>query len=270
MAKIVNLDEGSKNSKASSAVKIFENEFFGNVKVILRGREPWFVGRDIALILGYSNTNDAINTHVDDSDRELVQLSDIQDPRVSLPSNQKGSKIVIINESGLYSLILSSRLESAKRFKRWVTSEVLPSIREYGIYSMIKKNSDELRLTEMELSVREKEISLKELEILERLGSRVTIPEYKQIVDHYIMERITGDSNAIPLPELAEQTYSAEEIGQMVGGLSANMVGRIANKHGLKTPEYGKVFLDKSRHSNKEVQTFRYFKNVVDKIKEFI
>lgn len=271
MAKVDILGESTSKADASQVVKVFENLEFGKIRAMVINEEPWFVGKDVAEILGYANTRQAIQVNVDEYDSMLIQLSDLQESLSDrLPDHMKGTKIIIINESGLYSLILRSEKPEAKRFKRWVTSEILPSIRKIGSYVMTKENPEELKFKEKELSVKEREISLKELEILERLGNRVTIPEYKQIVDHYIMERITGNSNAIPLPELVEQTYSAEEIGQMVGGLSANMVGRIANKYGLKTSEYGKVFLDKSRHSNKEVQTFRYFKNVVDKIKEFV
>lgn len=137
MPNIKSFDESAKNSNALS-VEFFSNGTFGEIKVIIRNDEPWFVGREIATILGYTNTNDAINSHVDSLDKEMIQLSDIQDPRVSLPSHMKGSKVVIINESGLYSLILSSKLESAKEFKLWITREVLPSIRRTGHYSVRK------------------------------------------------------------------------------------------------------------------------------------
>ena len=93
-----------------------------------------FVGKDVATILGYANTKKAIIDHVDKGDKQVMQLVDIQQGHETLPSNMVGSKVVIINESGLYSLILSSKLPSAKRFKRWVTSEVLPQIRKTGGY----------------------------------------------------------------------------------------------------------------------------------------
>lgn len=134
------LDEGSKNSRASSVVKIFENPEFGKVRTVIINDEPWFVGNDIAIILGYKYPKDAIRDNVDEEDKCIVQLSDIQDGELnSLPDNMKGSKIVIINESGLYSLILRSEKPEAKRFKRWITSEVLPSIRKTGGYSIKKE-----------------------------------------------------------------------------------------------------------------------------------
>ncbi|WP_288795483.1 phage antirepressor [uncultured Megamonas sp.] len=105
---------------------IFKNEQFGEIRTIVKNDEIWFVGKDVATALGYSNPSNAVVTHVDDDDKTtyLNQVSG---------SNYK-SKTAIINESGLYSLVLSSKLPTAKKFKRWVTLEVLPSIRKHGGY----------------------------------------------------------------------------------------------------------------------------------------
>lgn len=107
-------------------LKIFENEEFGQVRTINIDGEPWFVGKDVAKILGYKDTSDAMRRHVDDEDKLTRCFTD---------SGQK-RELYIINESGLYSVILSSKLPSAKRFKRWVTSEVLPAIHKTGSYEM--------------------------------------------------------------------------------------------------------------------------------------
>jgi prophage antirepressor-like protein len=118
-------------------IQIFKNNQFGSIRVTEIEGKPYFVGKDIAIILGYANTEQAIRQHVDDEDRILVQLSDIQDPLIStpLPDHMKGSKIGLITESGVYSLIFGSTLPKAKEFKKWVTSEVLPSIRKHGMYA---------------------------------------------------------------------------------------------------------------------------------------
>lgn len=113
----------------SNEIKVFENTEFGSVRGIEINGEPWLVGKDVAKILGYSNTRDAISKHVDDEDKGVAKcdtLGGVQD-------------LTIINESGLYSLILSSKLPKAKRFKHWITSEVLPSIRKTGSYSIQQK-----------------------------------------------------------------------------------------------------------------------------------
>lgn len=105
-------------------LKIFENPAFGKVRIIQQNGEPWFIGKDVAEILGYSNTPKAIRDHVDDEDKlaERIVLSG------------QNREVAIINESGLYSLILSSKMPKAKEFKRWVTAEVLPAIRKTGGY----------------------------------------------------------------------------------------------------------------------------------------
>lgn len=113
--------------------KAFQNDKFGNVRVVLIGatQEPYFVGKDVAEALGYTNTSDAIATHVEDEDKMQIAFHDLK--KYGLTGfGTKGTQI--INESGLYSLILSSKLSSAKEFKRWVTSDVIPSIREHGAY----------------------------------------------------------------------------------------------------------------------------------------
>lgn len=107
-------------------VQVFQNEQFGQMRTVFQKGEPWFVGKDIAKHLGYTNTRKALSDHVDVEDKnDGVTIRD------SIGRNQK---VVVINESGLYSLILSSKLPTAKKFKRWVTSEVLPAIRKTGKY----------------------------------------------------------------------------------------------------------------------------------------
>lgn len=107
-------------------LQVFNNAEFGSVRSIMVNDEPYFVGKDVADILGYADPNKAIAMHVDEDDK----LND----KTASSLGQRGGWL--INESGLYSLILSSKLPSAKRFKRWVTSEVLPVIRKHGLYAM--------------------------------------------------------------------------------------------------------------------------------------
>ena len=107
-------------------IQVFENEEFGKVRTTEVNGQPYFVGKDVAEILGYADTNKAIAMHVDEEDK----LND----KTALSLEQRGGWL--INESGLYSLILTSKLPKAKAFKRWVTSEVLPSIRKHGLYAV--------------------------------------------------------------------------------------------------------------------------------------
>lgn len=108
----------------SENIKIFNNAEFGEIRIMLIDDDPWFVGKDIAAALGYKDTVNALKAHVDEQDKAGWRIT-----------TQFGEKeTTIINESGLYSLIFSSKLESAQRFKHWVTHEVLPSIRKHGMY----------------------------------------------------------------------------------------------------------------------------------------
>ena len=109
-------------------LQIFQSEEFGTIRTVTIDNEPWFVGKDVAGILGYANQNEAIQDHVDEDDKLNSKTLSSQD----LELGQRGGWL--INESGLYSLVLGSKLESARRFKRWITSEVLPAIRKTGGY----------------------------------------------------------------------------------------------------------------------------------------
>lgn len=106
-------------------IKIFENPEFGQVRTVMIDGEPWFVGKDVAVALGYEKPTDTVRKHVDEEDRGISKME--------TPSGTQ--ETTIINESGLYALILRSKLESAKKFKRWVTAEVLPAIRKTGTYA---------------------------------------------------------------------------------------------------------------------------------------
>ncbi len=119
-------------------VKVFESGEFGRIRTLEIGGEPWFVGKDVAEALGYEKARNAIANHVDEEDKKgaLIQGGPGGDQTMT-----------IINESGLYSLIMLSRLDSAKRFKRWVTSEVLPAIRKTGAYSVSVKEARQRELT---------------------------------------------------------------------------------------------------------------------------
>lgn len=116
-----------------SELKIFNNEEFGKIRTVTIDNEPWFVGKDVAVILGYSNPQKALRDHVDEEDRTLNDSFTVN-----------GTKGILINESGLYGLILSSKLPNAKKFKHWVTAEVLPVLRKTGRYNLQQPQGKEL------------------------------------------------------------------------------------------------------------------------------
>lgn len=118
-----------------SELMIFQNPEFGSIRTVEVNGEPWMVGKDVALALGYSDTSDALKKHVDSEDKLTRRFAD----------SGQNREMYIINESGLYSLVLSSKLPGAKKFRRWVTSEVLPSIRRTGGYQIPKDYPSALR-----------------------------------------------------------------------------------------------------------------------------
>lgn len=107
-------------------IQIFKNPLFGEVRIVVINDEPWFVGKDVALALGYAKPENALSTHVDEEDKTITLIQ-------GTGSNYK-SNTTIINESGMYSLVFGSRLKTAKEFKHWVTSDVLPTLRKTGSY----------------------------------------------------------------------------------------------------------------------------------------
>ena len=126
-----------------SNLQIFENEEFGEIRTVTIDNEPWFVGKDVAIALGYKNTKDALATHVENCDKIMGSQNATPSIKDSMGREQRPTWI---NESGLYALIFGSKLDSAKRFKRWVTSEVLPSIRKTGGYQKPMSPEEMMRI----------------------------------------------------------------------------------------------------------------------------
>lgn len=115
-------------------IQLFNSPEFGQIRTIIDNDGIYFVGKDVAEILGYANTRDALNSHVDEEDKQVLTSQN------TTLENIPNRGLTVINESGLYSLVLSSKLPSAKRFKRWVTSEVLPALRRQGGYMLANAN----------------------------------------------------------------------------------------------------------------------------------
>lgn len=252
-------------------LQIFTNEQFGGMRTLAKGKEILFVGKDVAAALGYKNTKDAIATHVDEEDKCLIQRSEITTFENSItkdifPIEFVGGDIpnrglTFINESGVYALIFGSKLPQAKAFKRWITHEVIPSIRKTGGYnvSLVKEKEIEARLNNSRARIASE---------FRKIAEKTDIPEYKHICQQKAAEVLSGVP-LLPMEEAKEITYSATDIGKMLG-VSANKIGTLANKHNMKTPQYGKYFYSKSEHSCKEVETFRYYECAVAKFREIL
>ena len=168
----------------------FKHEEFGEIRTLNIGGEPWFVGKDIAVALGYSAPRNAIQAHVDNEDKTtaLIQCT----------GSEYKSNAVIINESGLYSLILSSKLTSAKKFKRWVTSEVLPSLRKHGAYftaeTLHKTMSDPRELAKLLTILADEQEKRRKLEEENAFLS----------VKANYYDRILQSKNSVPVTQIAK------------------------------------------------------------------
>lgn len=246
-----------------NALKIFENSEFGKIQVIERNGEPWFIGKEVAEILGYKDTADALKKHVDEEDKQFFKVGET--PTLKIKSNYGA---YIINESGLYSLVLSSKLEKAKAFKRWVTSEVLPAIRKTGSYgTAIKEKEVEAKLNNSRARLNNSRARM--AAIILKCAEKTKSETYKEICNKNAVNVLNG-KEIMPMLPTEELTLSAKEVGEKLG-ISGNMVGRIASQHGLKNEQYGKWYHTTAQNNDKkEVDTFRYYPNVVDVIRQLI
>lgn len=237
-------------------LRIFNNADFGDVRTVEKDGNIWFVGKDVAEALGYARTADAVKAHIDADDKGVCVL----------PTPGGRQETTIINESGLYSLVLSSKLPKAKAFKRWITSEVIPSIRKTGSYNKPSKQpttQQEQRAKAMLLNAQSRQCKL-----WLRLAETTDLPDYKHICQQKAAEVLAG-SPVLPMQKAEKKTLSATEVGKLLG-ITAHKVGILANKFALKSDAYGKYFYDKSPNSNKQVETFRYYEDAVEKFKEIL
>ena len=173
-------------------IQIFNNPEFGEIRAVIIGGEPWFVGRDIALELGYAKPQNALRDNVDEGDARKWGIPD---------SNNHIQQMIMVNESGLYSLIFGSKLETAKKFKCWVTSEVLPTIRKTGAYVMPALPVTEIPLGEL----------ASYLKVIDRAAVRQNTPPHKimaalKMVSEQFGVRLPDDF--VNVPEYEQMTLT--------------------------------------------------------------
>ena len=184
-------------------VQLFENAEFGKIRTLVLDGEPWFVGKDVAMALGYGEGKslaNAVAKHVDMEDKGVTELM--------TPGGKQN--MVIINESGLYALIFGSKLESAKRFKHWVTSEVLPAIRKTGSYNLTPQNHMELMFQDMKMEWKLVYAQINNLsDVVEKQNKQFT-----QVVDNMtlttVQQRKIYSAGKDRISELLGGAHSAE------------------------------------------------------------
>lgn len=196
-------------------LKIFDNPEFGTVRTVELDGEPWLVGKDVAQALGYSNPRGALANHVDDEDKATVAIHD----------GSQNRNMTVINESGLYSLVLSSKLPGAKKFRRWVTAEVLPSIRKTGGYSIPKDYPSALRAL---ADAEEKRLAL----VAENEAQRQAIADFQPIKQY--VDTILASTGTMTITQIAAD-YD----------LSARALNRILREEGIQRCVNGQWILYK-------------------------
>lgn len=191
-------------------LQIFENSEFGRVRTIIINNEPYFVGKDVAEILGYSDTFGALKKHVDSEDKQNCQNDSFDTPR----------GMTVINESGLYSLIIGSKLPSAKKFKHWVTSEVLPSIRKHGMYAVDELVNNPDLLIKVATELKEERRKNKELEN--------TVQQMDKVIGE-----LTPKANYVDVILKSKSTVLVTQIAQDYG-MSAKAFNRKLKELGIQ------------------------------------
>lgn len=207
-------------------LQVFKNEEFGEIRSLEINDEPYFVGSEIATILGYKNTRDALLKHVDSEDK----ISD-----VAIYDGSQNRNMVVINESGLYSLIMSSKLSSARRFKRWVTHEVLPSIRKTGGYMAGEEN-----MSEDELVLKAMQVLQNKLKTLESKTERLEAENHTQF-------QLIG-----------ELKPKADYLDRILQSKALVTITAIAKDYGMSAKTFNKILHDLKVQFKQSGQWFLY------------
>ena len=233
----------------TNELQVFENPRFGAIRTLEEGGKVFFCGKDVCAALGYSNTRDALSRHC----KGVVKRD--------TPTQSGIQEMNFIPEGDIYRLAAKSELPGADKFESWIFDDVLPSIRKHGAY--ISDKSKQMAIEAKHMNARARVAAQ-----WTKIAGQVNIPEFKQICASYASEALAGVP-VLPLPTSGERHYKAGEIGDMFG-VTSQRIGLIANANGLKTDEYGKWYHDKSPHSNKEVDSFRYNSKAIEKFKEIL
>lgn len=234
---------------------------FNDVKcdIYSKDNEVFMTGEQLGRALGYQYAREGVNKIV--SRNEYLKDKEFSaEVKMTSPSGIQNTRV--FTEDGIYEVTMLSKTETGKKFRR-VVRGIIKSLRK-GENTIIKTSEYQKLTAEAKLNNSRARMA----SVLMKIANNTQIPEYKQVCCSYASAVIAGKP-IIPLPEVNKKTYSATEIGDMLG-VSANKIGMLANKNNLKTSEYGKKFYDKSRYSNKEVETFRYYDNAIDVFKELI
>lgn len=244
-----------------SNLQLIKSADFGGVPCDIygKGNEVYMTSEQLGECLEYSHPRESINKLVSRNEylreKEFSAEVKMTSPRGDTQNTR------VFTEDGIYEVTMLAKTEKAKEFRAWVRV-LLKSLRT-GKTRLVGMTEYQ----QMMAQTRAENARVRKARILERLADQYE-GTYKQVLHAHATYELTGEY-LLPLPKLEAKTYSATEIGDQLG-ISANKVGILANRHGLKTNQYGALFNDKAKYSSKEVQTFRYFENVIPVLRSLL
>lgn len=249
----------------NSSIQIFNNNEFSVRTTRDDDGTIWFVAKDIALALEYSEAT--VNNNISNLFKSVPDIWAGNKPFIVRSENgvTQEREMLCLTEQGVYFFLGRSDKPKALPYQMWIARDVVPSIRETGSYSIKQSDEKDIEVRLKELEEHKRDQDLLGAQILQSMIDKQLFPvtpETRTVFAHEVFKLVTGHSYLGMLPECTEKWFTAGEIGEAVG-LSANMVGRIAKKNGIQAPEgesneFGRWIFTKSRYSNREVTSFIY------------
>lgn len=243
-------------------LQLVKSESFGEIQadIYSNENEMFMTINQLAECLEYSNGRKGI-------ENILSRNEYLKNPEFSVTLKLRGTdgkqyNNRVFTEDGIYEITMLSNQPKAKEFRAWVR-KVLKDLRT-GKSKLISMTEYQRLMVE----TRQKNAQTRTARELLKLAEKHKNKPYAQVLESYATKELTGE-HLIPLPEITERTYSATEIGKRLG-ITPNKVGKLANKHNLKTDKYGKFSLDKAKYCDKEVESFRYYESVIDVLKSLL
>lgn len=217
-------------------IMLFKHEEFGEVRTLVIDGEPWFVGKDVATILGYKDTSDALKKHVDTEDKLSRRFAD----------SGQNREMYVINESGLYSLVLSSKLPKAREFKHWVTSKILPSLRKYGAYFTPEALYQSLCKPENLIEI------LHALADEQKRNTDLSVENAQLSVKARYYDEILNSKNNVPVTQIAKDY-----------GMSAIAFNKMLHEYGIQYPIRNSwvLYAEYANNGYTQSKTYKYAEN---------
>lgn len=244
-----------------SELQLIKSAKFGDIQadIYKRDNEPYMTTEQLGACLGYSQPKSAISKIVDRNkylkNPEFSGVTKLTTPDGGTQNTR------VFTEDGIYEITMLAKTEKAKEFRMWVR-KILKSLRK-GETKLVGMTDYQRMMAQ----TRSDNAKIRKAQILTRLAGQYD-GTYRQVLNSYATKELTGE-HLLPLPQLKEKTYTATKIGNMLG-VSANKIGIISNRNGLKNEQYGAWFNDKAKGHSKEVQSFRYYENAIPVFEQLI